>query len=108
MGQTSFAVECCDRVTNVRAISLGATSFGVTSHRVTSMESPDLSCLDGLTNIGFGGGADMRPTLIRVLTDLYVQKLGHTADEERHYTELALRLLDAVDVASRVAVAERL
>ncbi len=50
----------------------------------------------------------MRPTLIRVLTDLYVQKLTHTPDEERHYTELALRLLDAVDVATRVAVAERL
>jgi hypothetical protein len=72
------------------------------------MESPDLSCLDGLTNIGFGGGADMRPTLIRVLTDLYVQKLGHTADEERHYTELALRLLEGVDAATRAAVATRL
>ena len=50
----------------------------------------------------------MRPTLLRVLTDLYVQKLTHTPDEERHYTELALRLLDAVDVPTRVAVAERL
>ena len=50
----------------------------------------------------------MRPTLLRVLTDLYVQKLSHTPDEERHYTELALRLLDAVDVATRTAVASRL
>ncbi len=47
----------------------------------------------------------MRPTLLRVLTDLYVQKLTHTPDEERHYTELALRLLDAVDVATRAAAA---
>ena len=50
----------------------------------------------------------MRPTLLRVLTDLYVQKLAHTPDEERHYTELALRLLDAVDVPTRAAVAGRL
>src|SRR5277367_3035303 len=72
------------------------------------MESCILSNLDNLTHLGFRDGVDMRPTLIRVLTDLYVQKLTHTPEEERHYTELALRLLDAVDVASRVAVAERL
>lgn len=64
--------------------------------------------LENLTHFGLRAGVDMRPTLIRVLTDLYVQKLTHTPEEERHYTELALRLLDAVDVASRVAVAERL
>ena len=49
----------------------------------------------------------MRPTLLRVLTDLYVHRLSHTPDEERHYTELALRLLEAVDVSTRVAVARR-
>src|SRR5208282_885908 len=72
------------------------------------MESSSLSSLDNLTHLGLRGGVDMRPTLLRVLTDLYVQKLTHTPDEERHYTELALRLLDAVDVATRVAVAGRL
>jgi hypothetical protein len=51
---------------------------------------------------------DMRPTLLRVLTELYVQKPTHTADEERHYTELALRLLDAADINTRAAVAQRL
>jgi hypothetical protein len=50
----------------------------------------------------------MRPTLLRVLTDLYVQKLTHSAEEDRYYTELALRLLDSVDVATRTAVATRL
>jgi hypothetical protein len=50
----------------------------------------------------------MRPTLVRILTDLYVQKLRHTPEEERHYTELALRLLGAVDVPTRAAVAARL
>jgi uncharacterized protein (DUF2336 family) len=72
------------------------------------METPSLSSLDGLTDIGLRGGVDMRPTLLRVLTDLYVQKLTHTADEERHYTELALRLLETVDVPTRAAVAARL
>ncbi len=72
------------------------------------METTSLSSLDGLTHMGFRGGVDMRPTLLRVLTDLYVQKLTHTPDEERHYTELAIRLLDAVDVPTRAAVAARL
>jgi hypothetical protein len=72
------------------------------------MKTPTLSSLNGLADIGLRSGVDMRPTLIRVLTDLYVQKLTHTADEERHYTELALRLLDGVDVPTRATVAARL
>ncbi len=72
------------------------------------MELKNLSGLDSLAEIGLRGGVDMRPTLIRVLTDLYMQKLRHTADEEQHYTELALRLLDSVDAATRTAVATRL
>lgn len=72
------------------------------------MQTPSLSSLEGLTEIGLRGGVDMRPTLLRVLTDLYVQKLTHTPDENRHYTELALRLLETVDVPTRVAVATRL
>src|SRR6202451_4125033 len=72
------------------------------------MKTSTLSSLNGLADIGLRSGVDMRPTLIRVLTDLYVQKLTHTPDEERHYTELALRLLDGVDVQTRAAVAARL
>jgi hypothetical protein len=53
-------------------------------------------------------GADIRPNLLRVLTDLYVQRAAHSRDEERHYTELALRLLDAVDLPVRIAVAHKL
>src|SRR5580658_2516273 len=75
--------------------------------RVMKMPS-SLWSLNGLADIGLRSGVDMRPTLIRVLTDLYVQKLSHTPDEERHYTELALRLLDGVDVPTRAAVAVRL
>src|SRR5262249_2604433 len=43
-----------------------------------------------------------------MLTDLYVQKPAHTLDEETHYTELVLRLLDAVDVGTRSVVAQKL
>jgi len=50
----------------------------------------------------------MRSALLRVLTDLYVQKLTHTPDEERHYTELALRLIDSVDATTRAAMAAQL
>ena len=71
------------------------------------MARQHLSGLDGLTELGIRTGADMRPTLLRVLTDLYVHRLSHTPDEERHYTELAMRLLEAVDVSTRVAVARR-
>ena len=72
------------------------------------MKTPNLSSLHGLADIGLRSGVDMRPTLLRVLTDLYVQKLSHTADEERHYTELALRLLDGVDMPTRATVSARL
>src|SRR5580658_9839397 len=72
------------------------------------MDSKSPPNLDSLAQLGLRSGVDMRPTLLRVLTDLYVQKLTHTPDEERHYTELALRLLDTVDVATRTAVAARL
>jgi hypothetical protein len=71
------------------------------------MEARDIFGLEALTELGTRNGFDMRPTLLRVLTDLYVHRHGHTAAEERHYTELALRLLEAVDVPTRVAVAQR-
>src|SRR5215471_10815887 len=72
------------------------------------MDSANRWALDHLARFAAPGGPDMRPTLLRVLTELYVQKPTHTADEERHYTELALGLLDATDVSTRAAVAQRL
>jgi hypothetical protein len=71
------------------------------------MEPHNFFSLDGLTDLSKRSGIDMRPTLLRVLTDLYVQRLSHSAHEERHYTELALRMLEAVDVPTRIAVAKR-
>jgi uncharacterized protein (DUF2336 family) len=64
--------------------------------------------LDGLDRLAFREGVDIRPTLVRVLTDLYVQKPVHTAEEEHHYTELVLRLIDVVDISTRAIVAKKL
>ena len=64
--------------------------------------------LEGLDRLALRSGVDIRPTLVRVLTDLYLQKGSHTAEEERHYTELVLRLLDRVDVGTRKIVAGKL
>lgn len=72
------------------------------------MESASLWGLDPLARFEVPGNHGGPPTLLRVLTELYIQKPTHTADEERHYTELALRLLDTADIATRAAVAQRL
>ena len=66
------------------------------------------SKLEGLDNLARRDGVDTRPTLVRVLTDLYIQKPAHSSEEERHYTELVLRLIDTVDLATRVAVAKKI
>ena len=63
---------------------------------------------DGLLTLSRREGVDIRPTLLRVLTDLYVQTSNHTADEERQFSELASRLFDEVDDATQAAVRARL
>jgi len=72
------------------------------------VKSATLPNLDGLIGLARRDGVDVRPTLVRVLTDLYVQKRGHTHDEAHRYTELTLSLLAAVDVPTRAAVAKKL
>jgi len=64
--------------------------------------------LEGLLDHRQRDGFDIRPTLLRVLTDLYLQKPTHPLEDERYYTELALRLINSTDVPARAAVAERL
>src|SRR5579872_4420688 len=69
---------------------------------------PTFARLEGLLEHGQRDGFDIRPTLLRVLTDLYLQKPTHPPDDERYYTELALRLIGSTDLTARAAVAERL
>ena len=40
---------------------------------------------DGLMSLSRREGVDIRPTLLRVLTDLYVQASVHSDDEERQF-----------------------
>lgn len=53
-------------------------------------------------------GIDVKPTLLHVLTDFYVQKATHTAEEDQHFCALALRLIDEVDPQTRASVAAKL
>jgi len=63
---------------------------------------------DGLITLSRREGVDIRPTLLRVLTDLYVQTSRHSEDEARQFVELTSRLIDQVDDATRAAVRARL
>jgi hypothetical protein len=63
---------------------------------------------DGLMTLSRREGVDIRPTLLRVLTDLYVQASAHSEDEARQFVELTSRLIDQVDDATRAAVRGRL
>lgn len=69
---------------------------------------PTFPGLEGLLGLAQRNGIDIRMTLLRVLTDLYVQVPAHPPEEEVHYTEQTLRLISAADVPTRVALAKRL
>ena len=64
--------------------------------------------VDSLVDLACREGVDVRPTLLRVLTDLYVQKPSHTAEEETQYVELVLGLIHTIDAPTRAAVAASL
>jgi hypothetical protein len=70
--------------------------------------SPLFPGFDGLMTLSRREGVDIRPTLLRVLTDLYVQAPKHSSDEQRQFVELTSRLIDQVDDATRAAVRARL
>jgi hypothetical protein len=71
-------------------------------------KSPLFPGFDGLMTLSRREGVDIRPTLLRVLTDLYVQANTHSIEEARQFVELASRLVDQVDDATRAAVRGRL
>jgi len=70
--------------------------------------SPLFSGFDGLMTLSRREGVDIRPTLLRVLTDLYVQASTHSSEEARQFVELTSRLIDEVDDATLAAVRARL
>lgn len=64
--------------------------------------------LDGLLRLSRADGIDIRPALLRVITDLFVQEATHTREEIQQYAELSLRLLPVVDPQTRSAVVAKL
>jgi len=68
-------------------------------------KNPNLS---GLTELANRSGGDIKPTLLRVMTDLYIQKPVHTVEEENHFTVLAKRLIDQVDADARAMMTAKL
>ena len=50
--------------------------------------SPLFPGFDGLMTLSRREGVDIRPTLLRVLTDLYVQASVHSEEETRQFVEL--------------------
>lgn len=70
--------------------------------------APPFPGFDGLMSLSRREGVDIRPTLLRVLTDLYVQASTHSEEEARQFVELTSRLIDQVDDATRGAVRARL
>jgi hypothetical protein len=93
-------------LTGVALTSVHGAGRAVISHAMKDV--PDLPNLSGLAELGARDNVDIRPTLLRVMTDLYVQKDQHSEQEERHFTELALRLIDLVDAETRAVVARKI
>src|SRR4051794_5975608 len=71
-------------------------------------DTPTLPHPNGLAGPAIGSNGDIRPTLLRAMVDLYIQKQTHTEHEEQHFTQLSLRLIDLVDAKTRVAVANKI
>jgi hypothetical protein len=69
---------------------------------------PAPSCLDNLVDLASRTGIDVRQTLLRVLTDLYIQKPAHSPAEAAQFVELASHLIEVVDPSTRSLVAARL
>jgi len=77
--------------------------------RRMSMAKPSARVpVDSLVDLACRDGIDVRPTLARVLTDLYVQRPSHSSEEETQYVELVVGLIDSVDAKTRAAVAAKL
>jgi uncharacterized protein (DUF2336 family) len=67
---------------------------------------PDI--LQGLAALGQRGDLEMRPVLLRVLTDLFVSRDSHSRDEIKQYETIALTLIDKTNTPTRVIVAGKL
>jgi uncharacterized protein (DUF2336 family) len=73
-----------------------------------SGSTPAQSGFQTLVELARRDRVELRPTLVRVLADQFVQEPVHSPLERARFAELICRLLDGVDTPTRAAVAERL
>jgi len=71
----------------------------------SELSNPDL---DGLMKLSNREGVDIRPTLLRVITDLYLQKSDHSAEASQRYERLALKLIEHVDAKTKATIAQKI
>src|SRR3954466_9489435 len=64
--------------------------------------------LNGLMKLSNREGVDIRPTLLRVITDLYLQKSDHSAQASQRYERLALKLIEHVDAKTKATIAQKI
>ena len=64
--------------------------------------------LQGLVALGARGDVNIRPILVRVLTDMFVAKGHHSADEVKQYCEIASHMLRNMDLDTCRIVAHKL
>src|SRR5260370_9519180 len=61
--------------------------------------------LEDLLGIPAADNTDLCASLLRALTDLYLQRPIHPPEDDHYYTELPLRLIDASEISDRAALA---
>ncbi|MEW6451201.1 MAG: hypothetical protein AB1490_11155 [Pseudomonadota bacterium] len=76
--------------------------------RVFMAKEAKIPNLDGLLPHSQRTQPDIKPTLLRVMTEMYVQKPVHSPAEEQQYIRLATTLIDKVDAESRAAALQLL
>jgi len=69
---------------------------------------PDIVDLESLAALVQRECAEMRPQLLRLMTDFYMSKPLHSDEHTELYTRLALSLLDKVEAPVRAEIAARL
>jgi uncharacterized protein (DUF2336 family) len=72
------------------------------------MFEEQLPRLEGLFALSRAQGLDVRPTLLRVLTDMFVEAKHLSEAEVARFGELAIHLVEQVDEETRLVVASKL
>jgi hypothetical protein len=104
-----FRPSAANRITrSARSASEHRSNSRIAKAQTELVLSTAAASLESLVGVRWYDGPDVRPALLRVLTNLFVQKPSHSPEEEQQFVELALRLLDAVDVKTRTEVAGQL